>query len=1123
MRLYDYLETYDIEQYYNYNNLPNEYFSHLKEYTDLTKNTLFICSTKFDIQLINFHKGKKWIFLTNEFNLEDINLINKDSVEKFFCDSEHLTENLDISITNIKTKISNYKKIKNVKTEDNIVYLILASKKEGYEERYNNLCNKLKDFKSNYIILLSDNNEPKLSSSNELKENILYVDIEDIYENIPKKVIAGIKWIYYNTYYSHIYKVDDNFFEVNINTKDEILKKDYYGNYIVNKIKRDYHFGKCHDDDLNKLEYENKFFHKYAAGGYGYLISRKAMYVLIKNEEYIKNEMYEDKAIGDVLYKNNIIINQDKYNEIKYTPPKNDLVVKNTKNNRNKTTKNCKCAVILFHKNLKKLYKARWIKKCVETVLQQSYQDFDILEVNYGNDSYSIMEDYEFGNKHYFYQKNYSTHTEAMFFLLNLGFCKFNYDVIFNTNLDDYYTLDRFEKQLECLNDGFVLCSSLMNYITEDEEKDEDYETMKWTSETYGMPCQNKYIKNDQISVELNKIHNVMNHSCICYSKDFWNGYDKFENLLRYRDDKPYEDLTLWTRAVDNDYQIAIINEPLIEYRLHANQIGEQKKKNIKDKYVDTGFKKEPDKQEKRIGIFCIGTGNYIQYLDQLIESIEKYFLTKYKKVYIISTDQVEKAEKTCNKYEVKHSIKFIHKKGFPLDTLYRYKYLLAHDITVELLCDVLYYFDIDMRVVDTVGSEVLPTKETPLIGTRHPGFAFGNNKNGSPETSELSTAYINPSKYKECYIAGGFNGGITHYFIKMAEKIQSNINIDKINDVIAQWHDESQLNRYFIDNFNKFKVLCPDYCYPEKYHEKLPGDPKILALDKPHHIIRNQFKKNRIVINVMGGLGNILFQIFFGYTIALRYNLEVSVIVDQKKVDPNRTSIYNYFLFDNILRIKYDGPKDDEYVIKEECSHYTDILSDIPMKKNVYLYGFFQSGKYFVDYFDRIKSFMNFEIKDIASNIIKRYKNSINKNIIGLHIRGTDYIKLKNYHYNNVEYYEKVLAQIEKSNSTIVLFTDDYEYAKNNFKNKYEIYINDIIDEYLEKEHDYLKNSPELSMFLLSECDKLICANSTFSLWASYFSNSPEIYLPRQWFGVDGPKDFISEDLKLNDNYIII
>ena len=42
MRLYDYLETYDIEQYYNYNNLPNEYFSHLKEYTDLNKYPFYM-------------------------------------------------------------------------------------------------------------------------------------------------------------------------------------------------------------------------------------------------------------------------------------------------------------------------------------------------------------------------------------------------------------------------------------------------------------------------------------------------------------------------------------------------------------------------------------------------------------------------------------------------------------------------------------------------------------------------------------------------------------------------------------------------------------------------------------------------------------------------------------------------------------------------------------------------------------------------------------------------------------------------------------------------------------------------------------------------------------------------
>ena len=36
--------------------------------------------------------------------------------------------------------------------------------------------------------------------------------------------------------------------------------------------------------------------------------------------------------------------------------------------------------------------------------------------------------------------------------LLNEGFYKHNYDIIFNTNLDDYYSLNRFNDQLECIN-----------------------------------------------------------------------------------------------------------------------------------------------------------------------------------------------------------------------------------------------------------------------------------------------------------------------------------------------------------------------------------------------------------------------------------------------------------------------------------------------------------------------------------------------------------------------------------------------------------------------------------------------------------------------------------------------
>ena len=69
-------------------------------------------------------------------------------------------------------------------------------------------------------------------------------------------------------------------------------------------------------------------------------------------------------------------------------------------------------------------------------------------------------------------------------------------------------------------------------------------------------------------------------------------------------------------------------------------------KKDVKDKNVDSGFTKEPNKDPKRIGIFLIATGNYICYFEQLLESIEKNFLKGYPKVYIISTDQTSYAQK---------------------------------------------------------------------------------------------------------------------------------------------------------------------------------------------------------------------------------------------------------------------------------------------------------------------------------------------------------------------------------------------------------------------------------------------------------------------------------------------
>ena len=70
-----------------------------------------------------------------------------------------------------------------------------------------------------------------------------------------------------------------------------------------------------------------------------------------------------------------------------------------------------------------------------------------------------------------------------------------------------------------------------------------------------------------------------------------------------------------------------------------------------------------------------------------------------------------------------------------------------------------------------------------------------------------------------------------------MAECIKKNIDIDLNNNIIAVWHDESHLNRYFIDNKPEIE-LSPSYCYPENWN--LPFEKKLIALDKNHNEIRS-------------------------------------------------------------------------------------------------------------------------------------------------------------------------------------------------------------------------------------------------------------------------------------------
>jgi hypothetical protein len=398
----------------------------------------------------------------------------------------------------------------------------------------------------------------------------------------------------------------------------------------------------------------------------GFKINNKSLSFLIKDKIKFENE---EEDMLQILKKNEIYLN-------------------------NKT----KNAVIFFHKNIYKLYPPHWIDLCKNSILNQKNIDFDILEINYGGENISIFKENEVKNHtHYFYHTCLETHTDAMTFLLNKGFDEFDYDIIYNTNLDDYYAETRFYKQQKCILDGFYLCSTLWQYI---EEKDNIEEKgLIFTKESLGLNISNNnYIDFNEIKNQLSNDHNVINHSGVCFTKKIWTSYDDDWNLLRYRDDKPFEDLTFWNRIVNVNIPITIINENLIHYRIHANQIGSNKE-NVKNKIMDSGFKKEPDKSKKRIGFYVKNDKNNVEELYEFINGINKLESNYKKNFYVITSFYVD--------------LNFIDNKNIFICNDYT-KNINYFYPSIETQSDIMYYFYNKNDIYNFYNN--LPTPIKPII-----------------------------------------------------------------------------------------------------------------------------------------------------------------------------------------------------------------------------------------------------------------------------------------------------------------------------------------------------------------------------------------------------------------------
>lgn len=237
---------------------------------------------------------------------------------------------------------------------------------------------------------------------------------------------------------------------------------------------------------------------------------------------------------------------------------------------------------------------------------------------------------------------------------------------------------------------------------------------------------------------------------------------------------------------------------------------------------------------QKKIGLLIIATNKYDQFVNQLISSADRYFFDNdsYDVSYFVFTDSDQ--EIVTNRNVVKIDIEH---KPFPYASMDRFKHFVNNKDKLKEM-DYLFYVDVDCAFVDNVGEDVLGE----LVGVQHCGFV--GTKNGPFEDNPKSAIYVNPSSYST-YYGGGFSGGSRDKYLELAKWCDEMIDKDQANNIMPRFHDESVINRYFLDNKPDL-TLSPSYHYPQgnkDHYKRIWGSktfkPKILLLDKNHKEVR--------------------------------------------------------------------------------------------------------------------------------------------------------------------------------------------------------------------------------------------------------------------------------------------
>ena len=278
--------------------------------------------------------------------------------------------------------------------------------------------------------------------------------------------------------------------------------------------------------------------------------------------------------------------------------------------------------------------------------------------------------------------------------------------------------------------------------------------------------------------------------------------------------------------------------------------------------------------------------------------------------------------------------------------------------------------------------------------------------------------------------------------------------------------------------------------------------------------------KLKMVITNLIGGLGNQMFQYAAGRALSLEYgvplHLDVSgfaaydlhqgfelgrvfkgvfEIADAADVRSILGWQYSPVIRRVVSRSSMAVFRHNALVV-EPHFHYWHGIKDVP--SDCYLTGYWQSEKYFLNFAGQIRDDFSFspmlekQNTDLAKEIIS-------SNAVSLHVRRGDYINnsknVATYETCSLEYYQTAIQYVTERmlKPRFFVFSDDIDWVKKHLKIDYPcIYV----------DHNHGAESYN-DMRLMSMCRHNIIANSSFSWWGAWLNPSTDkiVAAPKRWF----------------------